>query len=67
MVLDGNSEMGAHVWSDLGYLICYRHVCRARAGSLLQERLIFLHTCATGSVLPSNTRIMRTILGALHA
>ena len=22
LVLDGHSEIGAHVWSDLGYLIC---------------------------------------------
>ena len=26
LVLDGNSEIGAHVWSDLDYLICLRLV-----------------------------------------
>ena len=25
LVLDGNSEIGAHVWSDAGNLICVRH------------------------------------------
>ena len=28
---DGNSEKGAHVWSDLGSLICLRHLFRSRA------------------------------------
>ena len=29
--LDGNSEIGANVWSYLGYLICLRHLIRWRA------------------------------------
>ena len=30
-ILDGNSDIGAHVWrGDLGYLICLRHSFRWR-------------------------------------
>ena len=31
LVLDGNSEIGANVWSYLGRLICLRHLFRWRA------------------------------------
>ena len=30
-ILDGDLEIGAHVWSDIGYLICSRHLFRSRA------------------------------------
>ena len=29
--LDGNSELGTNVRSDLGYFICLRHLFRSRA------------------------------------
>ena len=29
LVLDGNSGIGAHVWSDLGYWTCFRHLYRS--------------------------------------
>ena len=25
LILEGNSEIGEHVWSEIGYLICLRH------------------------------------------
>ena len=31
LILDGNSEIGAHVRSNLCYLICLRHLIRPRA------------------------------------
>ena len=31
LILDGISQIGAHDWSDLGYLICLRRVFRSRA------------------------------------
>ena len=30
LILDGNSELGAHVWSDIRYLICLRHLFSSR-------------------------------------
>ena len=54
---DGNSEKGAHVWSDLGSLICLRHLFRSRAVTDMTSfhiRLIFHHTCTIFPELPSN-------------
>ena len=31
LILDGNLEIDAHVWRDLGYLICLRHFIRSRS------------------------------------
>ena len=40
-ILDGNIDMGAHVWSDLGYLFCSRHLLisrkRSRIGFFIQK------------------------------
>ena len=30
LILDGKSKKGAHVWMDLGYLICLMHLIRTR-------------------------------------
>ena len=53
--LDGKLDIGAHVWSDLGYLICSRHLIRSRAVTnrnfFSPERPIFLYACATCSEL----------------
>ena len=53
LISDGNSEIGAHVRSDLCYLICLRHLIKP---SSVTNRIfflpIFLHTCATYSELP---------------
>ena len=38
LILDSNSGIGTHVRSDLGYLICLRHLFRSRAVT----NLIFL-------------------------
>ena len=54
LILDGNSEIGAHVWSDIGYSIRLSHLFSARAIT----NLILLHTCATCSELPSNISTM---------
>ena len=29
LILDGNSEIGAHFWREIGYLICLRHLIGA--------------------------------------
>ena len=51
LILDGISEMGAHVRSNLCYFICLRHEIRSRAVTNLSyfspKRPIFLHACAT--------------------
>ena len=39
LVLDGNSEISAHVWSNLCYLTCSRHLVRSRA---VTNRIFFL-------------------------
>ena len=56
LILDSNSEMSVHVWSDLGYLICLRHLFRE------QSQIIFFksgETCFPSHMaicfnLPSN-------------
>ena len=45
LILDSQLEIGAHVYSDLGYLICLRHSFSSRAHTKLnfKERPIFRH------------------------
>ena len=35
LILDGNSEIGAHVWRNLGYLICLRQLFRSQKKNLV--------------------------------
>ena len=35
LILDDNSEIGAHEWSDLDYLICLRHFFGSREATNL--------------------------------
>ena len=64
VILDGYSEIGAHVCtvqcSDLGHLICLRHLIRSRAVTILifSAKTIFIHTCTTCFELPSYIRTM---------
>ena len=54
---NGNSEIGAPVWSDLGYLICLRHLFRSRVVThlkLISGKTCFLHKCAKCSEFSSN-------------
>ena len=54
-LLDGKSEIGAHVRRDLCNSICLRHFIRSRVvimGIFLKSTII-LHACATCSKLPS--------------
>ena len=56
-ILDGNSEIGAHVRRNICYLICSRHLIKSRAvtnqkKNLLQKGL-FLYAYATCSELSS--------------
>ena len=39
--LDGNLEKGARLWSDLGYLICLRHLFRSTAVTFLKDLFSF--------------------------
>ena len=59
LILNGNSEIGAHVKSNLCHLNCLMHLNRSKAVttrifSLCQK----LHVCATCSKLPSNISTM---------
>ena len=56
LIFDGSSEIDAHVWSDLDYLSCTRHLFRSKRSDFFPspERLIFLQSCATFYQLPSN-------------
>ena len=56
LILDGNSENGAHVRNNLCYLICLRYLIRSRAVTNLvfPKRPIFLDACATFYESPSN-------------
>ena len=57
LILDGNSETGANVGSNLCCFICVRHLIRSRAvqvGFFSQKNPIILHACTTCSRLPSN-------------
>ena len=37
LILDDNSEIGAHVARHLGYLICLRHLFRSKAVKILKR------------------------------
>ena len=58
LILDGNSEIGAHVRSNLCYLIFLRHLLRSRTVTIVSEKTTFLYAGATCFELPSNTRTM---------
>ena len=56
---NGNSELGATMYSAFGDLICLRRLFSLRALTTLifsfRKRHFFLHTCVICSELPSNT------------
>ena len=52
-MLGDNSEVGAHVWCDLEYLICLRHLYRSKEVKK-EQRPISLHTCAKCCDFQSN-------------
>ena len=61
VLLDGNSEIIAHVRSNLFYLICIRHLIRSickKSEFFSLKRSFFLQACSTCSKLPSNIRTM---------
>ena len=43
LILDGNSDVGAHVRIDLGVLVSLRHLFRSRAVTNLTFSSVFLH------------------------
>ena len=52
LIIDGNSVIGAYVWSHLVYLICLRHLFRSGTGTkliffFLKKRPVFLNTWDT--------------------
>ena len=51
-ISDGNSEIGAHVWSKFGNLSWLRHLFK----SGILKSSVYLLTCATCSELPSNKK-----------
>ena len=66
LLLDGKSEIGAHVIENLCYLICLRILIRSRAVTnqnfYLEKKPIFLH--ATCSKLSSN--IITVAVNGIH-
>ena len=61
LILDGNSEIGGQVRSNLCYLICLRHLIRSEQshiGFLFRKKDTDLHDCAACSELPSNISSM---------
>ena len=61
-ILQGNSEIGVHMSSNLFYLICLSHFIESRA---VTNRIIFFsfsgHACATCSGLLSNISTVMNI------
>ena len=70
LILDGKLETGAHVWSNICYLICLRHLIRSREHSQIgffsAKTPIFLHACTTCSELSFNISTMVRILSRVH-
>ena len=58
--LDCSSEIGAHMWGDLGYLIWLFNLFRSRTVTH-QKRSVFLTTYATCSKLPSDISTMEQL------
>ena len=65
LIVDGNSELGAHVGNNLWYLICLRHLIISRAVTnqiSFSEKAIFTFNARpTCSELPSNMNTMGQI------
>ena len=60
-IVDGNSEINAHVGNNFCYLICLRHLIRSNSftnRAFFSKKTIFLHPCATCSELSSNISSM---------
>ena len=62
-VLKCYSEIGAHVSSEIGYLICLRHFfldieSSHKSEFFYSKNLLFCYTCATCYDLPSNISTM---------
>ena len=65
LILDGTSEVGAPVRSNLCYFICLRHLIKSRAVTnqiFFSSKTFFLHACAKRSKLPSNIYYHRLCL-----
>ena len=56
-------KKGAHAWSDVGVLICLRHLFRSRAVTnwIFFRINLFSSTCSTSSWKPSNMCTMPSI------
>ena len=69
-VLDGNSEIGAHVKSNLYYLTCCRHLIRSMIVTnlifVLRKDIFAFHVRAICAELPSNisTLVLTPFLGS---
>ena len=68
LVLDGIAEIGAHLLSDPGYLICLRYLFGSRVVTNLNiffRKEFFFHTCATCNGKPSNISAMMRFLSSI--
>ena len=61
-ILDGNSEKGAYMWSNLDYFIRVRQSSH-KSDILSPKRLFFLHAFVVCSDLPSNIITMASYNG----
>ena len=63
--LDGSSEIGAHVRSNLCYLICLRALERSTAFTEVifssEKKIFFSSACATYSEIPSSISTMFSV------
>ena len=49
LLIDGNSEIDAHVWSEISFLVCLRRLFRSTAVAssefiLKKEQILITHT-----------------------
>ena len=57
LILDGNSELGARVGSEIGNLICLRQFLeQKKLQNFFQKRPDLLHKCAKRFELPSRIK-----------
>ena len=59
LILDGSSEIDAHLRSNRCYLTCLRHLIRTKAFTyrfFFSQNSYYFYACATSPVLPSSIR-----------
>ena len=60
LIVDGNLEIGTHVWSEINSSICSRYSFRSTAVKIYIKKIVSIYASATCSELPYNISIMCT-------